>query len=203
MEETTIELPLPVSLSDRKVEREIEKLELEIKALRKFYRNPQFWASGAALLASAFAIIYGFVTGFFSNQNVLLQTQKEKLQLETVLLSNEKKLIADSIARYRTQADSLRTGAKKLKSDLIMEQIGNLLRIKEIQLYKLTSDSAVVTSDLYEKEKISISENLNEIDKLLIIKDNHRALIKLQALTIRLQKFTGKNFSDDFNSDFK
>lgn len=141
------------SITDLKLQLEVEKLQAEIKTISiPFYARTSFWLSSLAVIAAFGAIMTGVVTGYFDNQKVLNELKSERLIKETKILEK--------------QTASLRSKKEKLVAQIecfeLSQQV-NLIFLKAIKDH--SSNKSKINMNIKNINKNFEGNGIIEIEK--------------------------------------
>ncbi len=150
---------------------ETEKLETELKFLRKPYLNPIYWAP---LIGTTLALFWAMSTGWFTNQNDALKNQN-------MLLENRKLCLTNEISNFEMRKQLLQDSLHKIQNEKLamIDSTGKLnyqISILQTTMDKLNKANFALTN------RILSDKRLIEI-KSSIIKNNERELQSKNILT--------------------
>lgn len=131
-------------LEQEKLQKEIEKIELEQENLRlvnkelsdRFYRKPQWWAFFTTGIASLITLITLWLNGTFDNMKTKTEADKALLILETTMFKREKYELASEIAQ---KEDSIKIISQILQQVNIQFEFLNNYNIRLDSINKFLS----------------------------------------------------------------
>jgi hypothetical protein len=169
---------------------EEEKIRLEINNLRKpFFKKISFWSSISPILVGAFAILWAFLSGWFDNQNDLLEIKKENLKYDISVFEKDKDSLQFQMEKLNFQIDSLNIVYNKIN----------------LQYNKLFNDFKVTDSlkAKYLKENIELADRIKALMEQLEINpmDQENIRNELKFILKSLDKLKG-SYSDEYSDEF-
>src|SRR2546428_672700 len=112
--------PTPTPLAEDKVRKEIEKLQAETDAIRRpIYKTVTFYTAISPVALAVLAFLYSQRSGWFDVQRKSLDTQKERLMIDTQKLDDKKKEQEAHIARYESELERLRGQTLTLDHEIL------------------------------------------------------------------------------------
>jgi hypothetical protein len=183
-----------ISFAEQKQKSEFEKLALEkeklteeIRHLKKgFFKTPQVWAPIATITIALIGVFLTFQSGIFDAKRLDLQNQKSLLLIDIDKFEKKKDSLKLQVALSQQNLDSLNNSNKYLRT----------------KLQSLNKQFSAMSLK-YKSEKQYIANELKLIDSLLSEGKTKEAADKIYNLVDKINGITGRDFSDDFNDDFK
>jgi len=187
----------PSSLSDQKIQKEIEKLDAEIAkanaetgvARRRFFQHYGFYTACAPVALAVFGIYYSISSGWFDNQRKVIEAHNTLLRYESEQLENRKKEQQQRIDSVEKELVDLRVERQKLLNDgiTLSNQISNLQRetgelskAKElIHAEALRLAGSETNASRYLSELTSLQSQREKESAIVLVMRN--ALIRRQA----------------------
>ena len=170
---------------DEKELLELEKLELEIKNLKKvWWKQPSYASIILPAIFTLFSLIYAISSGFFDRRYERFKLEKETLRLEVLKFEEERNKVLSQRDSALNVANNLKITTKLLRNKLAemdpsfasieYDNIGNITKLTD-----LSGNSTIYTyDDLNRLTEIALSP----IDFSMFEYDKSNRVIELQNL---------------------
>ena len=157
------------AMTEHMAERQVRKLDLEIKELsRPWWQKPAFLSALFPLFVGVLAVFVAYNRGFFDTQAALLELKRERLQRDVETFTTERnRLITDNKNLLQKNAELTAERGR-----LLADQ-GRQAALIESQRYALSGQLALIT----------LRENIKELSHAIGTKDSTLPRINLTLLT--------------------